>query len=107
MGYRVVPQELAAAGDAACELAEQGSSIDVAGAVGQAPEALSGARAETKLRELARTMRSKTAELTSDTRTYGNNLSHAAEYYRTHEERASDALDGLSGELGAEADGPR
>lgn len=106
-GYRVVPERLDEAAEAAAELAKQGASIDVAAAAGQAPAALPGSRAEGKLRDLARAMHERTTELADDTRDYGSNLATAAEYYRAHDQRVAADLDGLAVELGAEVDGPR
>lgn len=106
-GYRVVLERLDEAAESAAELAEHGASINVAGAVHEAPTALAGSRAERKLRELVGSMRDKTAELAADTRDYGTNLSNAADYYRTHDQRAAEALDRLAVELGTEVAGPR
>lgn len=105
MGYQVVLEDLDEAAGAAAELAEHGAAIDVAGAVERAPAGLVGSRAERKLHALARTMRDNTTELASDTRTYGNNLSNAAEYYRAHEERARETIERLAGDRAAGLDG--
>lgn len=105
-GYQVVPEHVDDAADAASELAEKGAAIDVAGPVEQATAALPGSRAEGELGKLARMMRDQTAELADDTRSYGNNLSNAAEHYRAHEGRAAEALEALVADIGASGRGP-
>lgn len=91
-GYEVILDEIVAAGKAAQRVADVIGPLDVAGAVPDGDGGMRGAHAVAKLASVKQGWTGREKPTATGFTDYANDLTHAADYYRTHEDAAQREL---------------
>jgi hypothetical protein len=87
-GFEVIIDKIAAAGRAAQRLADVIGPLDFPGAIPEGDAGLPGARAVAKLAGVKQGWTGKEKPIATGFTDYANEMAHAAEYYRAHEDAA-------------------
>ena len=91
-GYGVIIDKIAAAGRAAQRVADVMGPLDFAGAVPDGKAGMPGARAIAKLASVKQGWAGKVNPIATGFSDYANEMTSAAEFYRTHEDAAQHDL---------------
>jgi len=91
-GYEVIIDKIAAAGQAAQRVADVIGPLDLAGAIPDGDAGMPGGRAAAKLAAVKQGWTGREKPLATGFTDYSNDMAHAADYYRTHEDAAQREL---------------
>lgn len=91
-GYEVIIDKIAAAGKAAQRVADVIGPLDFAGAIPDGDAGMPGARAIGKLASVKQSWAGKVKPIATGFTDYANDMTSAAEFYRTHEDAAQHDL---------------
>ena len=91
-GYEVIIDKIADAGKAAQRVADVIGPLDFAGAIPDGDGGMPGARAVAKLSSVKQGWTGREKPIATGFTDYANDMAHAAEFYRTHEDAAQHDL---------------
>jgi hypothetical protein len=92
VGYEVIIDKIAAAGEAAQRVADVIGPLDFPGAIPDGDAGMPGARAVAKLAAVKQAWTARQRPIAAGFAGYARDMAQAAEFYRTHEDAAQREL---------------